>query len=130
MASNPSIVGGVKSLTISNGSGAARSYDVEAASYMPGGYKREAVEVANGVVFKESVGVAEIKATVKTRRAVSAKDIQSWDDVSATLVSSNGRFVRLTKGVVVDALDVDAVEGSLELTVQADPAYFVEGTSS
>jgi len=127
--SNASIVGGVKSLTIANGSGAAVAFDVEAASYQPGGQKREAVELATGVVFTSTVAKAQIKATVKTRGTLSVRDLQSWDQVSATLVSSNGRFVRISQqGVVVDALDVDVVAGSLEVTIEADPQYFSDGT--
>ncbi|MCC6621216.1 MAG: phage tail tube protein [Deltaproteobacteria bacterium] len=129
--SNASIVAGVKSLTISNGDDAALSFDVEAASYMPGGFKKESIELATSVVFKSTIGKSQIKATVKTRRALSAKTIQGWDQVSATLVCSNGRFLRISReGVVVDALDVDAVEGSVEITVESDPQFFSEGTLS
>lgn len=129
--SNGSIVGGVKSLTIANGSAAARTYDVDAASVMPGGTKKEAIETATSVVFKTSVAKAQIKATVKTRKAVSVRELQSWDQVSATLVSSNGRVYRITgEGCVVDALEVDVVEGSVEITIEADPQNYEEVTVS
>lgn len=127
--SNASIVGGVKSLTIANAGGAARTYDVEAASVMAGGNKREAQELATSVVFKTTVAKAQIKATIKTRKAVSVRELQSWDQVSATLVSSNGRTYRITnEGCVVDALEVDVVEGSLEITIEADPQNYEEST--
>ena len=125
--SNASIVGGVKSLTVSNGTGAAQAFDVEAASVMPGGTKREAIETATGVVFKETIAKSQIKATIKTRGALSPRDIQAWSEVSATLVSSNGRTYRISKqGAIVDALEVDVVEGSVEITIESDPQYYTE----